>query len=163
MDPQDHTKLGLHDVNSARLGSNEEGVEPRSLTVCLVTEGGYPHYPGGVSTWCDLLVCGLPEVRFVLVSLVANPGAQPVFHLPPNVTKLFTVPLWGTGQALEIHRDLGLLEVARRKRSASTAVVEQEFVPLFQHFVHLIWTQQAQPAVMGQLLGKMVDYFRRRS
>lgn len=161
MDPLDYTQLSLHDVSSARSSDGEEGVQPGSLSVCLVTEGGYPHYPGGVSTWCDMLVRGLPEVRFVLVSLVANPGAQPVFRLPPNVAHLVTVPLWGTGQALEIHRDLGLLEVARRKHSASPALIEQEFVPLFQHFLRLIWAQQSQPAAVGQVLGKMADYFRR--
>jgi glycosyltransferase involved in cell wall biosynthesis len=161
MDPLDYTQVGLHDANSTHPDGVEEGVKPRSLTVCLVTEGGYPHYPGGVSTWCDMLVRGLPEVRFVLVSLVANPGVQPMFHLPPNVTQLFTVPLWGTGEALEIHRNLGLLELAKRKRSAPTSVIEQEFIPLFQHFMRLIWTQQAQPAVLGQLLGEMAGYFRR--
>jgi len=56
--------------------SEEPGVETRRMTVCLVNEGSYPHYRGGVSTWCDMLVRGLPEIDFVLVSLVADPSAS---------------------------------------------------------------------------------------
>jgi len=104
------------------------GVASDCLTVCLVTEGTYPHYKGGVSTWCDMLVRGLPEVRFVLMSLVADPSASPVFELPPNVVKLITVPLWGTGEVLELQRDLNVPAVIRRKRSATQKVIDEKFV-----------------------------------
>jgi glycosyltransferase involved in cell wall biosynthesis len=132
------------------------------LSVCLVAEGSYPHYTGGVSTWCDMLVRGLPEVRFTLLSLTANPGAAPVFELPANVERLITVPLWGTGEVLEIRRDLGVLDIFRRKRSAPDGAVQREFLPLFQRFVRLLWSATAQPALLGQLLHGMADYFRRR-
>ena len=106
----------------------DQGFDTQPLSVCLVTEGTYPHYKGGVSTWCDMLVRGLPEVRFVLMSLVADPSASPVFELPPNVVKLITVPLWGTGEVLELQRDLNVPAVIRRKRSATQKVIDEKFV-----------------------------------
>ncbi len=139
---------------------NETDTAP--LRVCLVAEGSYPHYPGGVSTWCDMLVRGLPEVRFTLISLTANPGVQTVFELPANVERLITVPLWGTGEVLEIRRELNLWEIVRRKRSAPNWAIRQEFVPLFQRFVRLLWSETAQPALVGQTLHDMAAYFRRR-
>ena len=137
----------------------DAGVKAESLTVCLVTEGSYPHYPGGVSTWCHMLVQGLPEIRFVLVSLVADPSVTPVFELPANVATLITVPLWGTGEVLELRHDLGLGQVIAHKRSAPTAVICSQFQPLFRRFLRLLWSQTAQPALMGQVLWEMASYF----
>ena len=136
------------------------GVASDRLSVCLVTEGTYPHYKGGVSTWCDLLVRGLPEVRFVLVSLVADPSALPVFELPPNVVRLITVPLWGTGEVLELQRGLSVPAVIRRKRSATPEVIDDKFVLPFRRFLGQLWGGSAEPAVVGQALLEMAQYFK---
>ncbi|HEY3979614.1 MAG TPA: GT4 family glycosyltransferase PelF [Streptosporangiaceae bacterium] len=65
------------------------------MRIALTAEGTYPHQFGGVSVWCDQLVRGLPEYDFALVALVAT-GAEPVrWELPPNVTGLSVLPLWG--------------------------------------------------------------------
>lgn len=142
--------------------SDSDGNEVGSLSVCLVAEGSYPHYTGGVSTWCDMLVRGLPEVRFTLFSLVANPSVTPVYELPPNVDRLITLPLWGTGEVLEVQRDLGVLEILRRKRSAPVAAICDEFLPLFQRFMRSLWIPTARPAHLGQVLVGMMAYFQRR-
>ncbi|QIJ62196.1 GT4 family glycosyltransferase PelF [Streptomyces sp. JB150] len=63
--------------------------------VTMLTEGTYPHVHGGVSTWCDQLVKGMPEVDFHIVSLTGS-GREPVtWELPPNVRRHTTVPTWG--------------------------------------------------------------------
>jgi glycosyltransferase involved in cell wall biosynthesis len=65
------------------------------MKVALTAEGTYPHQFGGVSVWCDQLIRGLPDHDFKLVALVAS-GAEPVrWSLPPNVSSLTTIPLWG--------------------------------------------------------------------
>ena len=138
----------------------DQGFGTQSLSVCLVTEGTYPHYKGGVSTWCDMLVRGLPEVRFVLMSLVADPSASPVFELPPNVVKLITVPLWGTGEVLELQRDLNVPAVIRRKRSATQKVIDEKFVLPFRRFLGQLWSESAEPAVVGQAMLEMAQYFK---
>lgn len=160
MRPLPGWRSAIHkEAKAGRSPRDAAGVEP--LSVCLVAEGSYPHYTGGVSTWCDMLVRGLPEVRFTLLSLVANPSVAPVFDLPPNVERLLTVPLWGTGEVLEIQRDLGVLAILRRKRSAPAAVVQSEFLPQFQRFMRLLWSANAQPAALGQVLLGMAEYFGR--
>ena len=63
--------------------------------VTMLTEGTYPHVHGGVSTWCDQLVKGMPEVDFHVVSLTGS-GREPVtWELPPNVYRHTSVPTWG--------------------------------------------------------------------
>ena len=141
-------------------GFNEEsGVKSESLTVCLVTEGTYPYYRGGVSTWCDLLVRGLSEVRFVIVSLVADPSATPVYELPANVAMLIPVPLWGTEEVLELQRGLSLRQVLQRKRSAPADVIRSQFLPSFRIFLRLLWGTIPEPELLGQILLAMAAYF----
>jgi glycosyltransferase involved in cell wall biosynthesis len=61
----------------------------------MLTEGTYPHVQGGVSTWCDQLVRGMPDVDFHVVSLTGS-GREPVtWELPANVYRHSVVPLWG--------------------------------------------------------------------
>ncbi|MEV6960449.1 GT4 family glycosyltransferase PelF [Streptomyces sp. NPDC051207] len=63
--------------------------------VTMLTEGTYPHVHGGVSTWCDQLVKGMPEVGFDVVSLTGT-GREPVtWELPPNIHRHTVVPTWG--------------------------------------------------------------------
>lgn len=63
--------------------------------VSMLTEGTYPHIHGGVSTWCDQLVRGMPEVDFNVLALTGS-GREPVtWELPPNVYRHTAFPLWG--------------------------------------------------------------------
>lgn len=63
--------------------------------VTMLTEGTYPHVHGGVSTWCDQLVRGMPEVDFQVVALIGS-GREPVtWDLPDNVRRHVPFPLWG--------------------------------------------------------------------
>ena len=65
------------------------------MDIALTAEGTYPHQFGGVSVWCDQLVRGLPEYGFELVALTASGGEPVRWKLPPNVTGLTAIPLWG--------------------------------------------------------------------
>ncbi|MDD9381635.1 GT4 family glycosyltransferase PelF [Streptomyces sp. ZAF1911] len=67
--------------------------------VTMLTEGTYPHVHGGVSTWCDQLVRGMPEVDFNVIALTGS-GREPVtWELPRNVYRHTSVPLWGAPPA----------------------------------------------------------------
>jgi hypothetical protein len=73
------------------------------VKIYLSTEGTYPFVVGGVSTWADLLVRGLPDHEFHVAAIVDNPFYRLAFDLPPNVT-LQPVPLWGSEMAEEYLR-----------------------------------------------------------
>lgn len=80
-------RSGAHSTGSRRTSG-----APRS--VCLMTEGTYPHYEGGVSVWCDQLVDGLAEVPFV-IDAISTTGTEPmVWPVTPNTVQRRAVPLW---------------------------------------------------------------------
>lgn len=86
--------------------------------VTMLTEGTYPHVHGGVSTWCDQLVRGMPEVDFEILALTGS-GREPVtWELPPNVTRHTAYPLWGLPQGPAAP---GLFAGARRPCGGATA------------------------------------------
>ena len=68
------------------------------LRVALLTEGCYPFVTGGVSTWCDQLISGLPEHTFELFAITGGDNEQPRLKLPANVAGLTALPLWGRAQ-----------------------------------------------------------------
>lgn len=68
---------------------------PPDIDVTLVTEGTYPFHHGGVTVWCDQMIRGLPERRFGVVAITGSGDEHPVLALPPNVTELRALPLWG--------------------------------------------------------------------
>ncbi|WP_455355461.1 GT4 family glycosyltransferase PelF [Streptomyces sp. SYSU K217416] len=74
--------------------------------VTMLTEGTYPHVHGGVSTWCDQLVRGMPEVDFNVVALTGS-GREPVtWELPRNVYRHTAVPLWGPPPPRSVRRPM---------------------------------------------------------
>jgi polysaccharide biosynthesis protein PelF len=65
------------------------------MDIALAAEGTYPHQFGGVSVWCDQMVRGLREYDFELVALTATGGEPVRWELPPNVSRVTEIPLWG--------------------------------------------------------------------
>lgn len=101
----------------------------RGSRVTLLTEGTYPHVHGGVSTWCDQLVRGMPEVRFQVISLTAT-GQEPVeWELPPNITSHRAFPLWGA--------TAGTRRLDRRARRA--------FADTYERFLRTLLLPGPQP------------------
>ncbi|WP_329180977.1 GT4 family glycosyltransferase PelF [Streptomyces sp. NBC_01477] len=67
----------------------------RIAQVTLLTEGTYPHSPGGVSVWCDQLVRAMPDVDFRVTAVTATGREQPVWELPSHVRAVESIPMWG--------------------------------------------------------------------
>ena len=65
----------------------------------MVTEGTYPYVIGGVSTWCDLLINGIPDVHWLVYALTAGKLDRPAFELPPHAELAGHVQLWSNGQS----------------------------------------------------------------
>ncbi len=119
---------GPADVHS-RLGHDGDTDE---VDVLLTTEGTYPYVTGGVSTWAHQLVTGLPETRFVVYSVVANPNAVLRYELPPNVAHLVPVPLWGTEDPAEFNPRPGWI---RRRLRRPGRRFDAEFLPAYEALV----------------------------
>ena len=70
----------------------------RRLRVLMITEGTYPYAMGGVSSWCDYLVRGLPEIDWEILPIVgAGAAHNSGLELPDNVKVKAPVELWSEG------------------------------------------------------------------
>ena len=66
----------------------------------ITTEGTYPHVIGGVSSWCDLLIGGLPEFDWQILPIVAgHDGKRPAFEVPAHAELLGRIDLWSSDSA----------------------------------------------------------------
>ncbi|GIW11836.1 MAG: lipopolysaccharide glycosyltransferase, putative [Dehalococcoidia bacterium] len=128
------------------------------ISVLLTTEGTYPYAEGGVSTWCHALVSNLPEVRFVVLALIAQPGLRPVYPLPPNV-QVLPVPLWGTGAANEMRRDLGLVKLHRMRQASVQRAVKAAFQAAFDLFLEGLLADRPRPELAGEGLRRLAILF----
>jgi len=103
----------------------------------LITEGTYPYVMGGVSTWCDMLLTGLPHIDWHVYAMTAGPEHRPsLFVLPPNAQLAGHVRLWGSGHdfgstgtpertsRLRVRRSLRLGRGANRRVDLAATLVE---------------------------------------
>lgn len=126
------------------------------MRVCLLTEGTYPYVRGGVSTWCHELIRGFPAIDFVVYALVSNPTTTPEYELPPNVSRVLTIPLWGHERLAEYNRR----DVGRGGRSVKA--LRLEFLPLFETLLDQIvrGMTHASPVGLADVIGGLYAYFR---
>jgi glycosyltransferase involved in cell wall biosynthesis len=118
------------------------------VRVLLAAEGTYPYVPGGVSTWAHSLVTGLDHHDFTVVSIIANPVADPAYPVPDNVA-LITVPLWGSELVEEFVARPG---VVARNRRTSGAAIGREFLPLLEALLDQMLVAVGDPSIIAEAL-----------
>jgi hypothetical protein len=102
------------------------------MRIALLAEGCYPFVTGGVSTWCDQLIRGLPEHEFDVVAVTGSLRERPALALPLSVRELRRVPLWDGAP------------VARRRPGAAAREV---FLDLYGPFLRAALDPSAARAV----------------
>ncbi len=128
------------------------------IKVLLTTEGTYPFYQGGVSTWCDMLIKGLKNVDFHIVSITPDPFVTQKFTLPVG-SKLIRVPLWGTDEPSE-HLDVPFSSTYLAKTRTTEDVIQNKFIPLFDGLVRQILAREKEPTKLGTILLQLYELFR---
>ena len=58
--------------------------------VCLLLEGTWPYVRGGVSSWINQMILGLPDVTFSVLFIGGQRDAYPRrnYEIPPNVVHI---------------------------------------------------------------------------
>jgi glycosyltransferase involved in cell wall biosynthesis len=145
----------------ARAGSatTDATVTRNRLRVMMITEGTYPYYWGGVSTWCHLLLSDLPNFDFTLVSLVSDPAVKPQFNLPASVVEFRSIPIWGVRESLEARSELSATDLWSRKRRTASHTVAHEFVPYFRAFVEELFAETGNPQRLAATIHAMHRFF----
>lgn len=131
----------------------------RNLRVLLSAEGTYPYHSGGVSTWCDNLIKGLPEIDFILFPIMMNPYISIKYDMPPNVKQIIRVPLWGTEEPAEYILEIPFSHLYLSKKRTTTSVISRFFLPLLQDFLRILYASSTDAQRLGELLLEMHQYF----
>jgi glycosyltransferase involved in cell wall biosynthesis len=124
------------------------------VSILFCTQGTYPYFGGGVSTWCDTLCRRTPEIDYLLYAVTGDIDAAPRYDLPENVRGLIHVPLWGDPAPVD----------PVRKKITTRSVIETEFVPPFRRFVGALGGRVSNPIAIeraGRALYRMWQYFQR--
>lgn len=116
------------------------------MRIALLAEGSYPFVTGGVSTWCDQLIRGLPENEYEVVAVAGNSRGRPALALPPNVSGLKIVALWDLAPAAR-----------RRPRAADEAA----FLDLYRPFLTSALDSDAPQEDFTKALRGLFDFAQR--
>jgi glycosyltransferase involved in cell wall biosynthesis len=84
----------------------------------MTTEGTYPYAVGGVSSWCDLLIAGLPEFNWQILPVTAGERSQStIYELPAHAALVGQIELWSE----QLPRRRWLVRADRRARESVPA------------------------------------------
>jgi polysaccharide biosynthesis protein PelF len=127
--------------------------------VLLVTEGTYPFYWGGLSTWCHSLIRELPEIDFSLIAVAASSTADVLFEMPANVVEFRPTPLWGVRNAWELDRCRPLTNVRARRRRTTDDAVSRHFLPPFTIFFRQLFDAERDDDALIRAVQEMYSFF----
>lgn len=129
-------------------------------SVLLILEGTYPFNGGGVSTWAHMLCNDIKNVEYYLYSINADFEENSKYELSDSIKKIVQVPLWSPLEPQElIDYKIPYYEFIQRKEIDDYSVIETEFIPLFEKFIHAIYLDTHNPSVLDELVCSMWQFF----
>jgi len=132
----------------------------KSADVMLITEGTYPFNGGGVSTWSHILCSKIKNVDYTIYSINAALETVPQYELPPNVKHVIQVPIWTPEEPSDyISYGIEYYKTVGRKQWTTTAIVKEQFIPLFNGLLEFIYGDQTKIDDLDAIFYNMWIYF----
>ena len=129
-------------------------------SVLLATEGTYPFEGGGVTTWADVVIQGLPDVDFHLLAVTGSTALRLHKEMPEHVRSIQTVPLFGSAEPTEFTRhDEPFSTTVLRRARTNRAMVEGRFVPLLRRLLDALVRPEAAGWEEANLIRDLNRYF----
>ena len=107
------------------------------MKICLIAEGCYPYVAGGVSSWVQMLMEGMPQHQFVLYTIGAEERQRGKFKykLPENLVEVHENFLDQYRDKKARHRTTYRLQDRERKALVDLITKnETDWDPLFSMF-----------------------------
>ncbi|WP_314036795.1 DUF3492 domain-containing protein [Dietzia sp. CH92] len=125
------------------------------MRIALINEGTYPVNTGGVSTWCDQLVSGMPDHTWEVVTLTGGSRTPITWAVPRQVRATTLYPVWAPVRA-------GLPEsqlLTRRRRARLRAALRAlwaAILPPAETITVADGTVRHDPALLGAALREVL-------
>jgi glycosyltransferase involved in cell wall biosynthesis len=128
--------------------------------VVITTEGTYPYYTGGVSTWAHILLHEIENIEFNIIAIMMHPFISIKFDLPINVTKLINIPLWGTEEPMEYMSNIPFHKIFVRKLNTKyDASAIDEFKEFLETITLSVYSDNPNLNKMGDVIYNFHHYF----
>ena len=135
-------------------------IAARRPSVLLTTEGTYPFEGGGVTSWADIVLRGLPEFDVHLLAVTGSTALELHKELPPHVRSVQAVPLFGAAEPTEFTRwDEPFASTVLRRARTVPSVVERRFVPLLTRLLEALEHPEAAGWAEAELVRDLNRYF----
>jgi glycosyltransferase involved in cell wall biosynthesis len=129
------------------------------IKVVWTGEGTYPYTTGGVSTWADILMHELKNIDFTLIPIQMHPYVKLKFDIPPNVTDIINVPLWGTEEPTEYIREIEFSKIYESKIKTTTTNNIEKLKPIMILILDHIYRTKEDLKAVGDALYEFYEYF----
>lgn len=129
------------------------------VSVLFCTEGTYPFFPGGVSSWCQSLIEKMEDVDFYIISVIGNQNVEFLYELPKNVKSLYSVPLWNIEEPFGYTNGYSISHARLKKSATTNEIIEEKFIPLFVQFLDGIENKNVNLYDYAIIFNEMNLYF----
>jgi glycosyltransferase involved in cell wall biosynthesis len=122
--------------------------------VLLVNWDCYPNCAsGGVYSWTKNLIENMPDWQFIVVNQLSNPNCNGNYNVPPQVTKVIEIPIFGSNRYEEYYDEKKSL-IGKILRT-SDRIVKKEFIPLYREFIDVVLTAYTEPRELCDVISKL--------
>jgi len=120
--------------------------------VLLVNWDSYPNVmSGGVYSWEKTLVESMSDYEFTVINLLSNPNVNGKFAVPPHVSQVIDIPLFGSNRYEEFYTEPGRPLLEKISRTKDSVIVE-EFLPLYRKFLVNMFSNDCDPVQLAQIV-----------
>jgi glycosyltransferase involved in cell wall biosynthesis len=128
--------------------------------VLLVNWDSYPNImSGGVYSWEKVLVDSMTGYDFTIVNFLSNPNANGKFSVPPHVSDVIDIPLFGSNRYEEYYEEKDR-PLADKVRRTSDKKIRDEFIPLFHKFLSEIFSNECDPKKLAEIIFSLHKFLR---
>ncbi len=121
------------------------------MKVVLFIEGCYPYFVGGVSTWTHSLIESMPDVEFVVQTIIVDKKQMGkfVYQLPSNVTAVHEIALYDDDEILRNKK----VKLTKNEKQMITSLISGERTCDWSH-IFAMFRNHPDISINKLLMGK---------
>lgn len=125
--------------------------------VLLINWDCYPNFAsGGVYTWTKALIDSMQDYEFIVVNQLSNPNCNSTYTVPPNVTKVIEVPLYGTHRIEEFSKEKE--SILPKILRTTESVIKDNFLVLYREFLRAVISDRCDTKLLAELIIKLHQF-----
>ena len=127
--------------------------------VLMINWDCYPNIAyGGVYVWVKNLIDSMSDYEFIVIDELSHPNSNANYVIPPNVTKVIEVPIFGCFRYEEFLKRNEHLVVRIMRTKEET--IKELFIPLYKEFLMAVLSERCDSSRIADLVIKLHDFFK---